>query len=69
MPDTPLDPLRLTIQQEPDLQNRLFALQDAGEFIAALAKLGAETGHAVSEDSLKEALRQGRREWIERDLP
>ena len=67
--ESSLDLLRSAIQQDPSLQDRLFALQNADEFLAALAGLAMETGHAVTEDQLKEALRQGRREWVERDLP
>lgn len=64
-----IDLLRRTIQNDPTLRDRLFALHEAGEFVAALARLAEETGHSVTEDVLMAALRQGRRDWIERELP
>lgn len=67
--ETILDPLRLAIQRDPGLQNRLFAIRDAAEFVETLARLAAEEGCAVEPDALMAALQQGRRDWIERDLP
>lgn len=71
MPDisASLDLLRQTIQNDPSLQDCLFAIRDADEFVAALSRLAEETGHSAPEDALMAALRQGRRDWIERDLP
>ncbi|SMF96085.1 Nitrogen fixation protein of unknown function [Methylomagnum ishizawai] len=71
MPDTAaiLDALRHTLQQDPALQDRLFALEDPDAFAAALARLGGDTGQPIAVDALLEAMRQGRREWIERDMP
>jgi hypothetical protein len=71
MPDTKtsFDRLRLAVQQTPGLQDRLFAIQNAEELIAELARLSVEIGDAVSEEDLMGVRQQGRRGWIERDLP
>ncbi len=64
-----LDRLRQALQDQPALQEQMFEIRDAAEFVETLARLAAEEGCAVEPDALMAALRQGRRDWIERDLP
>lgn len=69
MKASPLDLLRRHLQNDPALQARLFEIRDAGEFVAAMARLAEECGHAVAADELMSRLRQGQRDWIERESP
>ena len=57
------------LEQDPVLQSKLFAIQKSDLFLAELIQLCEDNGAAVSEYELIEALRQGRRRWLERDLP
>jgi hypothetical protein len=66
---SPLDLVRQKVHDDPALQARLFEIHDAGEFIAAVSRLAAEFGQPIGEETLRLAMQQGRRDWIERDLP
>lgn len=68
-PTLGLDRLRQALQDQPSLQEQVFEIRNAAEFVETLARLAAEEGCAVEPDALMAALQQGRRDWIERDLP
>lgn len=66
---TDLAPLRLALRDDPVRLARLFDIRDVGEFVAELARFAESIGCAVSDAELMAALRQGQRDWIERQVP
>lgn len=67
--DKSLDLISQALQDDPSRRQRLFEILETGEFITAIARLADELGEPIPEADLMEALRQGRREWAERDVP
>lgn len=67
--DNALARLNGIVQDDPDLQERLFGLQDTGDFIAEVQRLAASSGLKLEEDAVKQAMRAAQISWIERTLP
>jgi hypothetical protein len=61
--------LRERVYGDPDLQARLFALDDPGEFVAVLQNLAQAHGHVLDDARIVQAMREGNRAWLERRLP
>lgn len=69
MTDEILQALRLTVHNDPTLQARLFGLTDEHKFIAAALQVAQSLGYAVEEEAMRQAMRNGRKAWFERNLP
>lgn len=67
-PDT-IALLRQKVQDDPSLQARLSAMDDARGFIAAVSRLAEEVGCPVGEEELRNTMQAGRRAWLERNVP
>lgn len=57
------------VQADHDLQQRLFGLQDAGDFIAEVQRLAASRGLELDEDEIRQVMRTAQMGWFERRLP
>lgn len=51
---------------DPGLQGRLHAIEDKAEFTTAVIGLAADAGFEIDGDDVEEAMKAGRRAWIER---
>jgi hypothetical protein len=67
-PDAPIRVLCQMVHADPALQQRLFAMVDAGEFSMAVCQLAKEAGLAWTEEDVLQAMRIGRRAWSDRKL-
>lgn len=61
-----LEQLRRLVFADPDLQRRLFAVEDRRAFVALVLELGAARGLALGAEDVEAALRAAQRQWIER---
>lgn len=61
--------LGAAVAADPSVQERLFAITDAVEFRAEVAKLAEELGCPVAAADLEQTMRRRHRAWIERNLP
>lgn len=61
--------VRRALSEDAVLQSTFFAIQDSDLFLAELIQFCGHVGAPISEHELTDALRQGRRRWLERDLP
>jgi hypothetical protein len=57
------------IQNDPDLQSRLFAITNPDDLLDALSAEASQAGYACDRDALRDIMRQNQRSWIERHLP
>jgi hypothetical protein len=64
-----LEQIRQILSQQPDRQAVLFALKDSDLFVTELLQLADQIGVPLTHQALANALRQGGRQWLERDLP
>lgn len=69
MTEANLQALRRQVWDDAALQARLFALDNADEFAAAVSALARSWGHGLEDEELRLALRAGGRAWFERKLP
>lgn len=67
--DDILAALRQAVYDDSALQARLSALENPGDFFAAVRQLAESLGHSLDEDEVLQAVRAGRRAWFERALP
>ncbi|BBL69579.1 hypothetical protein [Methylogaea oryzae] len=68
-PQPPIDLLLQTLQNDADLHARLFAMDDAAEFLNAVSRLAERIGAPADQDALRQAMQAGRRAWFERNVP
>ena len=61
-----LKKLRQAIEQDARLEKELQALDDRDDFVVRVVHLAAERNLNVDQTVIAEAMRQSRREWIER---
>lgn len=61
--------LRRLVHGDPALQARLFALTDAGAFIAAVRQLAQASGCELTDEEILQAMREGRQAWSRRKQP
>lgn len=61
--------LRQRVYDAPALQEQLFALNEAGPFIAEIQQLASTLGYELDGDAISEVMRCGSRAWFERRLP
>jgi hypothetical protein len=64
-----LDLLHWKLRDDPALRARLFEIADAGEFLASVARLAEEFGRSIDVEEIRQAMRQSRRDWFERNGP
>lgn len=69
MTEANLQALRNQVWDDAALQARLFALDDADEFVAAVCALARSLGIGLEDEELRQAIRAGGRAWFERKLP
>lgn len=61
--------LRQLVHEDPALQAHLFALAAPNEFLAAIQQLAQSLNYSLEDEELLQAMRAGRKTWIERNLP
>lgn len=57
---------RQLVFTDKQLQEQLREMTDREEFIAFVVRLGSERGYDFTPDDVEEAMRSGRRVWLER---
>lgn len=67
--DSSLARLRLRVHSDPALQARLFEISDVDQFLSALSNLLGDDLACLDDKALRLAMQQGRKAWVERDLP
>ncbi len=68
MSEEKLSQFRGVIFSDVSLQEKLREMADREEFVRTVVKLGSESGFDFTADEVENALRAGRRVWIERWL-
>lgn len=64
-----LQKLSERVHADPGLQERLFAIEDPAEFAAEVMRIAQAGGFALTEEAIREEMRAGQKNWIERGLP
>ena len=66
MSDIALRDFRALVLADPKLQDRLRAITDKTEFIVVVRSAAKVEGFDLTADDITDAIRAGRRSWIER---
>ena len=60
-----LERFREAVLADPGLQERLRATRDREAFAELVVRLGGERGYVFTAEDVAEAMREGRRAWLE----
>lgn len=66
--ENPFDCLRRRVLSDPVLQARLFGIEGVNDFIAALLEEAQAMDMPMDRETLQQALSQGRRAWLQKDV-
>lgn len=66
MPDADIAKFRELVLADRGLQDRLRTPEERREYIEAAVRVARDNGVDITPDEVETALRNGRREWIER---
>jgi hypothetical protein len=66
MSDTGIEKFRVVVLDDFELQSELRGVGDRAEFIRLVTGKANEKGFELTADDVEEAMRAGRRAWIER---
>jgi hypothetical protein len=66
--ESALEQLRQLVVTRPELHNELYAERDRERFVHRVVEVAAAHGLVLSTDEIDDAMRAGRRSWVERWL-
>jgi len=67
--ETIIRALREIVHDNPELQARLFNIDDAESFIITVRRLAIDLGYELRDADIRQAMLAGRRAWSDRTLP
>ena len=65
-PEEVFQVLRRTVYESPELQEHLFALGDANDFVSAVCELARSLGFSLEHETVLQAMRNEQRSWHNR---